>query len=343
MINLTQLSIGDPVEGHVLISDKQLARTKDGRAFLRLTVMNKSGSVESTMWNNAEAVARNLVRGQVVHIRGSVTSYQQEMRINIKTVEPVAEEDFDKSDFLPTSPHDVEEMSGEFHRTIRGIKNPFLRLLMDAVFRDPDIWQRFASAPAAKSVHHAYLGGLLEHTLSLAGLVRVVARYYPHLDTDLLTAGALTHDLGKAWEISPELGFEYTDEGRLLGHIQIGLRVLEEKIAEVPDFPSPLALHLKHLVASHHGEPSFGAIKPPTTLEAICLHHLDNLDAKLHGIRQFLEQSTSENENWSPYHPVHQQYFFLPEPHLAPSPPRDDARKQKQKKDIEDPPDLFQK
>jgi len=342
MINLTQLSIGDPVEGHVLISEKQLARTKDGKAFLRLTLMNRSGSIEATLWNNAESVARRFVRGQVVFIQGRVTSYQQELKINLRTIEPVAEEDLDRGEFLPASARDAEEMAGELHRTIRGIRNPFLRLLMDAVFRDPDIWERFAAAPAAKSVHHAYLGGLLEHTLSLTGLVRVVARYYPHLDADLLTAGALTHDLGKAWEISPDLGFEYTDEGKLLGHIQIGLRVLERKIAGIPDFPAPLALHLKHLVASHHGEPSFGALKPPMTLEAVCLHHLDNLDAKLHGIRQFLERSTSENENWSPYHPVHQQYFFLPEPLATdPRPPGEPRRKQQE--DREDPPDLFQR
>jgi len=342
MLNLTQLQTDAPVEGNVLISEKQLARTKDGRAFLRLTLMNHSGSIEATLWNNAEPVARSLVRGQVVRISGRVTTYQQELKVNLKTIEPVAEEELDKTDFLPCSARDATEMAEELHRTIRGIKNPFLRLLMEAIFRDPDIWERFATAPAAKSVHHAFLGGLLEHTLSLAGLVRVVAKHYPNLDADLLTAGALTHDVGKAWEISPDLGFDYTDEGRLLGHIQIGLQLLERKIAQIPDFPAPLALHLKHLLGSHHGEPSFGALKPPMTLEAICLHHLDNLDAKLHGIRQFLERNTSENENWSPYHPVHQQYFFLPDPPPGgAAPPREANRKPKQEPD--EPPDLFER
>jgi len=313
MLNLGRLQLDDDVDGNVLVSDIQLARTKDGRPFLRLTLMNPSGSVDATLWNNAEETARDIVRGQVVRVRGRVTSYQQELKVNVKSIAPVAEEAFDRADFLPASGRDPGEMAEELHRVIRGIRNPFLRRLMEVLFRDPDVWERFAAAPAAKSMHHAFIGGLLEHTLSLAGLVRTVAKCYPELDVDLLTAGALTHDLGKAWEISSDLGFEYTDEGRLLGHIHIGLRLIEKKLAEIPEFPSGLALHLKHLVGSHHGETAFGALKEPMTLEAVCLHQLDNLDAKLQGIREYMEKSIPEKENWTPYHRIHQRYFYLPD------------------------------
>jgi len=339
MLNLTQLQLDDSVTGNVLISEKQLARTKDGKPFLRLTLMNHSGSIEATLWNNAEETFRNYLRGQVVHIRGRVTSYQQELKINLKAIAPVSEDELDKADFLPSSSRNLGEMTEEFHRTIRGIKNPFLRRLMESLFRDPDVWDRFSVTPAAKSIHHAFLGGLLEHTLSLAGLVRAVAKHYPYLDADLLTAGALTHDLGKAWEISSELGFDYTDEGKLLGHIQIGIRLLEKKIAEIPEFPASLALHLKHLVGSHHGERSFGALKEPMTLEAVCLHHLDNLDAKLHGIREFMEKSIPENENWSPYHRIHERYFYRPESYGT-TPHKDEGRKPEP--DPDEPPDLFE-
>jgi 3'-5' exoribonuclease len=340
MLNLTRLKLDDPVEGNLLVSEKQLNRTKDGKPFLRLTLMNHTGSIEGTLWNGAEEAARDLCRGQVVLVQGRVISYQQELKINLRTLSPVREEDLDKTDFLPASTRDPAEMAEELHRTIRGIGNPFLRRLMEAVFRDPDIWERFSTAPAAKSMHHAFLGGLLEHSLSLAGLARTVSRYYPFLDADLLTVGALVHDLGKAWEISSDLGFDYTDEGRLLGHIQIGIRVLEKKVADIPEFPPPLALHLKHIVGSHHGEPGFGALKPPMTLEAVCLHQLDNLDAKLNGIREFLEKATPENEQWSSYHRVHQQYFFLPESYGSPPPP-DDGRKRKP--DPDTTPDLFER
>jgi 3'-5' exoribonuclease len=339
MLNLMQLQLDDSVEGNVLISEKQLARTKDGKPFLRLTLMNHSGSIEATLWSNAEETALNFIRGQVVHIRGRVTSYQQELKINLKAIAPISEEELDKTDFLPSSSRDIGEMTEELHRTIHGIKNPFLRRLMEALFRDPEIWKRFSSAPAAKSMHHAFLGGLLEHSLSLAGLARVVSKYYPYLDADILTAGALTHDLGKAWEISSELGFDYTDEGRLLGHIQIGIRVLEKKIAEIPDFPSSLAMHLKHLVGSHHGDPAFGAMKEPMTLEAVCLHQLDNLDAKVNGIRDYMEKSIPENEQWTPFHRVHQQYFYLPDSNGK---PLQQEEPRKPEPDKNEPPNLFE-
>jgi len=168
---------------------------------------------------------------------------------------------------------------------------------------------------------------LLEHTLSLARLVQLTLRNYAFLDRDLLLAGALLHDLGKSRELSPELGFDYTDEGRLLGHILIGMNIIESKIALVPEFPAPLALQLKHLLVSHHGELEFGSPKPPMTLEAFCLHQLDNLDAKLAGIREYLASESASQERWTAYHRVHERYFYIPESFSGLAKPEESAEK----------------
>ncbi len=338
MLNISNLQLDAAVNEALLVAEKQLNRTRDGKPFLRLTLMNRTGRIEGTLWNNAEEVSLHCAQGQLVHVRGRITTYQKELKINMKSVSPVEGETLDMSGFLPSSSRDPGEMAEELHRTIRGIKNPFLKHLMEDVFRDTEIWDRFSRAPAAKSMHHAFLGGLMEHSLSLAALAKTVAKNYPFLDADLLTVGALTHDLGKAWELSPDLGFDYTDAGRLLGHIYIGMNVLEKKIAEIAEFPPQLAMHLKHLLGSHHGEPAFGALKPPMTLEAICLHQLDNLDAKMYGIRDFMESAIPENEQWSTYHRVHQQYFFSPEPLGKTTKPEPETPP---KPDPDTPPDLF--
>ncbi len=315
MLEIPRLNENDPVRARLLVTRKQLGRTREGKPYLRLRLANRSGSIEALVWDDAERVYRSLsgTSYPVVDVQGVVTLYQNERRIRLSDLTVLPEGEADLDDFLPRSPRPPEEMAEELHGTIRKVKNPFLRRLLEGVFRDPEIWDRFRAAPAAKMMHHAYRGGLLEHTLSLAGLARLASRHYPFLDGDLLLAGALLHDLGKAWEISPEPGFDYTDEGRLLGHILIGYRVLEAKIEAIPDFPPSLALNLKHLLASHHGEPQFGSPKTPMTLEAFCLHALDDLDAKLHGIHAFLREEAAPERRWTAFHRVHQQYFYIPE------------------------------
>ena len=313
MIQISELQRNKTVSGKILVAEKHLSRTKEGKPFLRLSLMNPSGRIEGILWENAEQLSQRISQGQVVEIRGVVTFYQQEKQIKLQEITPVPKEQGNPDSFLPSSARKTEEMQEELHRVIRTIKNPFLRRLLEDIFRDPDIWKAFCRAPAAKSMHHAYLGGLLEHTLSLALLVRVVLKHYPFLDGDLVLAGALLHDLGKTWELSPDLGFDYTDEGRLLGHILMGLDVMEKKIACIPEFPQPLAMQLKHVVASHHGELEFGSPKQPMTLEAICLHMLDNLDAKLLSIHEYMNREAVQDDRWTPFHRVLQRFFYVPE------------------------------
>ena len=313
MLNIPGLRKNDQAEGKFLVAEKHLFKTKEGKPFLKLILMNRTGRIEGTLWDNAEATYSRYAHGQIIRIRGTVIVYRDELRIRLQSLSPVPEEEVRIEEYLPSSHRDMKEMEDELHRIIRNIRNPFIRRLLEAVFRDPDIWEPFSRAPAAKSVHHAYRGGLLEHSLSLANLVRLISKNYPFLNEDLMLAGALTHDLGKAWELSPELGFEYTDQGRLLGHIVLGLDIMEKKIAAIPKFPTSLALQIKHLVASHHGELEFGSPKEPVTLEAFCLHALDNMDAKLAGIFEYVQQQARPDERWTDFHRIHQRYFYVPE------------------------------
>lgn len=339
MLDLKKLKQHDSVTGRLLVVEKHLSTTKDGKPYLRLQLMNRTGSIEAVLWDGARS-AHDLLSGspqQVVEIKGVVVLYQQELRIRLHSVSPASEPSTRIEAFLPVSPRDPEEMAEELHRTIRKVGNPFLRRLLETVFRDPKVWEPFRSAPAAKMMHHAYRGGLLEHTLSLARLVQRVIKNYPFLDGDLLLAAALVHDLGKAWEIRSDAGFEYSDEGRLVGHILLGLEILQKKIEGIPEFPSCLATNLKHLVLSHHGETEFGSPKRPMTLEALCLHGLDNLDAKLWGVHDFLQKETTPGKRWTAFHRVHQQNFYIPDTFTVDQQTPEDFRNTTE----EGPPDLF--
>ncbi len=339
MLNIQKLKEQDRVKGRLLVTEKHLLATKDGRPFLRLRLMNRTGSIEAVLWDDAEAAYRLLGRSshQVVEISGVVVLYQQERRIRLHSVTPTAGHTPDLDPFLPTSERNPEEMADELHKTIRKVGNPFLRRLLETVFRDPEIWESFRNATAAKMMHHAYRGGLLEHTLSLARLVLLAHRNYPFLDRDLLLTGALVHDLGKARELCADAGFEYSDEGRLVGHIVLGIETLQRKIDSIPEFPPALATSLKHLVISHHGEMEFGSPRQPMSLEAICLHGLDDLDAKLWGVHDFLRKEAGPGKRWTTFHRVHQRYFYIPESFPEERPPQEASPD----KPEESPPDLF--
>ncbi len=315
---IADLKSNDLVHGCYLVAQKALLWTREGKPYLKLGLMDSSGRIEAILWENADLEAVHIEEGDVVAIRGMVGEYQRERRIKITSIETVPESEVCKEDYLPHSLRPLEEMHRELSQIIRKVRNPHLRQLLNSVFRDSSIWEKFSRAPAGKSLHHAYVGGLLEHTLSVARLCEAALPNYPFLDTDLVLSGALLHDLGKAWELSGGTAFEYTDQGHLLGHIVLGTRLIEEKISTVPEFPSELAMLLLHLVISHHGETQFGSPKQPMTLEAIFLHKIDDLDAKLWGVYSFLEQQEKGKVHWSSYNKVHERYFYLSE-HLLKS------------------------
>jgi 3'-5' exoribonuclease len=232
------------------------------------------------------------------------------MQLVIAELKKVPEEEVALADFLPETARDMGEMEGELARLISSLNDVNLMRLLSAFFDDPSFLALYRSAPAAKGMHHVYLGGLIEHSLAVARLVDGIVPLYEGLNRDLLIAGALLHDVGKVREIAYIRSFDYTDEGKLLGHITIGVEMVREKIAGLKDFPRELAMLLQHMLLSHHGQYEFGSPKLPMTLEATILNYLDDLDSKINGIRTHVEKEPENHSRWSAYHRLYDRYFY---------------------------------
>jgi 3'-5' exoribonuclease len=228
--------------------------------------------------------------------------------LTLQKVERIDDQSIDPSDFLPSSPRDPDEMIAELKACIQKVKDPHFRKLLKKIFEEKELMDKFRCAPAAKSMHHAYVGGLLEHTLSLFHLCERVMPHFPEVDRDLLRAGVLLHDVGKVDELSYARSFDYTDRGRLMGHIVLELEMVSGAINSLTGFPEEKAILLKHLMVSHHGKEEFGSPVKPMTLEALILHMLDDLDAKAQTFRALM--SGSQDERWSAYHPLLGHYVF---------------------------------
>ncbi len=307
-ILVADMQEGQRVEGVYLVHGKTLATTRAGKAFLTLKMGDRSGVTEGRVWDDAEKVFQTIADCDYVRVAAQVNLYNGKLQLNLKSVKPVDAGTVEPSDYLPASPRDPDEMMAELMACIGRVKDPDLQKLLRTIFEDADLKERFRRAPAAKAMHHAYVGGLLEHTLSLCGLCERVIPHFPEVDGSLLLAGALLHDLGKVDELSYTRSFDYTDEGRLMGHIALELERVSRAIAGVRGFPESKALLLKHLLVSHHGKEEFGSPVKPMTMEALVLSMLDDLDAKSQVFRQLMASGSSER--WSPYHPLLGQFVF---------------------------------
>jgi 3'-5' exoribonuclease len=265
------------------------ANRKVGRngPFLSLEFVDRSGRIPGVAWENADALAVTLVEGAFVRVRGVVTDYRGQPQIQVEAAEPAPQ--VDPAEYLPRAPVSGSESVVAIRRLAESITGPFLKRLIMGLLDDPHFVERFSAAPAAKVNHHAYVGGLAEHTRSVMDLCALAAGYYADLDRDLLLAGAFLHDLGKIDELAVEPGFPYTEAGSLLGHVAMGYAFVRERIARIDGFPADVATDVLHLVLSHQGELEWGSPVKPQTLEAIVLHHLDNLDSKVTSARTHLD------------------------------------------------------
>ncbi len=290
-----------------LVARKALLRAKNGAPYLSLTLADRSGQIEARVWDEAERLAKSFAEGGFVRVRAQAARFRGELQLNVGDVEAVAAATLDMADFVPSSERDPEEMLRELKGHCRALGNPHLKALLQLFLKDAAFMAGLVRAVAAKNMHHAYLGGLLEHTLSVARLAREVSAHYPELDGDLLLAAALLHDIGKVREFTTAPGFDYTTQGRLVGHLLLGAEMLGEKLSRLPGFPEGLATALKHLIISHHGEYEFGSPKRPKTAEAFVLHALDDMDAKLAAVRQHLKAAGE-----AAYHRVLERYIFGP-------------------------------
>jgi 3'-5' exoribonuclease len=296
---ISELQSNQAVTGTFLVHSKEVRQKKNGDPYLSLLLGDRTGEVDAKMWDNVADVVDAFDRDDCVRVKGLLSIYQNRPQLTIHKVQRVSEAEVDPSDFFPVSERGLEEMFAEVQGIIAGIGNPHLKALLEAVFGDQQVALLFRRAPAAKFVHHAYLGGLIEHVLSLSKLCRFAAAHYEDIDLDLMLAGALLHDVGKIHELSYDRSFAYTSEGQLLGHIVIGIRMIEEKLRALPDFPPRLRALLEHMVLSHHGELEFGSPKVPMFPEAMLLHYLDDLDSKMDCMRSLIAQDRQVEGEWT--------------------------------------------
>jgi 3'-5' exoribonuclease len=311
---IDEIKENDPVESFFLVKEKSSGITKTGNAYLKLKLVDRSGEIEGRIWTSVENYAGSFEKDDFVQVIGKAVSFQEHLQLNITHIEQVGEEEILFPDFFPMAEKDSEDMFRSLIEISQQIKNPHLNQLLQLFWEDESFIKRFKMAPASKWLHHNYLGGLLEHTLSLAQLVLKNVSHYKGLNLDLLLTASILHDLGKVEELSYQRSFDYSDEGRLLGHIILGIERLEDKIRQLPGFPKDLSTLLKHLLLSHHGQYIWGSPKRPMTLEAVMLHFLDDMDAKINGVQQFIKKQVPEGSKWSAYHRIFEQYFYVPFP-----------------------------
>ena len=307
---IASLKEGDWVDETYLVTSKQISIAKTGGVYLSVKLADKTGEVDGKLWDNAEEVAKRFEREDFIRVKGVAANYQGMMQVKMKTLEKVDDGKVDLSHFLETTSRNIDEMVNDLSGAAAAIGNAYLRRLMQAFLADASFMASFRRAPAAKALHHNFIGGLLEHVVELIALARDVAKHFPGVDMDLLVVGAFLHDIGKVRELSVRKSIEYTTEGRLIGHISLGYEMLVEKIKGISGFPDELCMLLKHIILSHHGEYEFGSPKRPKIQEAIIINYLDDLAAKISNFRSTLKRENVDAGDWTSYSKMHDRYLY---------------------------------
>jgi 3'-5' exoribonuclease len=315
---VSDLADGQAVASLFLVREKEIRTSpRTGKSWLQLQLGDRTGTIPAKMWDSFEALAATFERDDVVQVRGRVKTYMGEKELTLEQIIPAAEKDYELGDFLPHTKHDVEKLFAELRAAVASVKNPWLQKLLVSIVEDPSIAPRLKRAPAAMTMHHAFLGGLLEHVVGLLGLGEAVCRHYPELDRDLIVTGVILHDVGKTEELQYGRGIDYTTHGRLLGHISIGAMMVNEKIKAIPGFPEPLAVLVQHLILSHHGTLEFGSPSLPQTREAVALHFLDDMDSKMAAMRASHDAAAGGEAVWTDRNPALRRSLVRPEKYLA--------------------------
>lgn len=312
------LAPGQGVQGVFLVAAKDVRQKRTGEPYLSLTLMDRSGDVDAKMWDNVAGVMDSFERDDFIKVKGETQLFQNRLQVTIHSLQKISDADVDLADFLPASKRDPLEMFAELQAIVASLRNQHLKALLENLFNDPEIAVSYRQAPAAKGIHHAWLGGLLEHVLSLAKLARAIAPNYPGVDEDLLLTGVILHDIGKITELEYTRSFAYSTEGGLLGHMQIGLRMVADHLPE--GFPLKLRSLVEHMILSHHGQLEFGSPKLPVFPEALLLHHLDNLDSKMAAMFATLERDRATPGLWTGYNAALERSILDKDKYLAEAP-----------------------
>jgi 3'-5' exoribonuclease len=310
-----QLVDGDSLDEVFLVGDKQLRANRNGVHYLQLELRDRTGIIAARMWNATEQLFRSFEDGDLLRIKGKVQLYQGTLQVIFSGFEAVAQGEIKIDDFVPQTEQDVSKLFDRLRTPLLKLGNPHLRALVECFLIDDAFVQGFCAAPAGIRNHHAYRGGLLEHVVTMLEGADRLLPLYPEVNRDLLLMGVFLHDAGKVRELSYDRAFGYTDEGQLVGHVVMGIEMLNDKAARVPDltgepFPVELLVRLKHMIVSHHGAYEFGAPRLPMTPEAIALHFLDNLDAKIHSFTRDIREDRNTASAWTPYNQNMQRRLF---------------------------------
>ncbi len=306
---ITDIQAGDVVDDIFVLSEKVLSQKRDGNNFLNITLSDKTGMIKGVVWDEVDRITAGITSGDFVHVVGGVGEYRGALQVVIKKMASIPADRVDPSDFLPQTSRDIEGMFDRLSKITDSIKTEYLKRLVEAFWKDEAFVRKFKTAPAAKKMHHAYIGGLLEHTLSMVSLADKIAGHYSGVDRDLLLVGAIFHDIGKIDEFEYQFKIDYSDKGRLLNHIVIGLKMVDEKLSKIEQFPEDQALLLKHMIVSHHGAREFGSPEPPKIIEAVLLNYIDEIDSKVNGIRDFMAAEDAD-ETWTSYHRILERHFY---------------------------------
>ncbi|MBB5346880.1 HD domain-containing protein [Desulfoprunum benzoelyticum] len=307
-----ELKEGDRFDDLFLVKSVRLSETKAGNSYLILTVMDRSGELSGPIWDNVEAWQKICRAGEFIRLKGMVQAYRDKPQLKVDSVQPVDRDAVHLADFVVATTRDPQQMAEELQRLVRSVKDPYLRRLLNHFFKSGSVWDKFQMAPAAKGIHHAYAGGLLEHCLSMARVADMLAGHYEGVDRSLLITGALLHDIGKVDELAMEIGVvEYTDRGRLKGHLVIGCEMVAAAAAKINGFPPELLDQVQHLVLSHHGRQEFGSPIVPMTVEALLLSFIDDVDAKMNLIEQLRRKMEGGSMQWTEYQRSLERFLYL--------------------------------
>ncbi|WP_295904954.1 3'-5' exoribonuclease YhaM family protein [uncultured Bdellovibrio sp.] len=301
----------DTVDSCYLVKEKTVGVGKNGRPFMGLQLGDSSGSIDARLWDRVDELAREFEVGDVLKIKGQVQIFQNRKQLIVHRLERVDSATVNFEDFIPKASKNTEDMMVELLQLVRTMKNDHLRQLVLDTLEDPEIRPMMLKAPAAKSIHHAWLGGLLEHILSISKIMDFMGTHYPFLNRDLLLFGGIFHDIGKLWELSYDNGISYTDRGRLIGHMQIACELIDKKASRILGFNEELRDICKHIILSHHGKLEYGSPKRPKFLEAMVVAMVDDFDSKVSTLKTIVDAERGSGEKWSRYNELFDRYFLL--------------------------------
>ncbi len=316
---VADLQPNQTVTTFLLVQSKEIRFKRSGEPYLSLRLSDRSGRLDAKMWDGVAEVAATFERDDVVKVQGMVQLYRDRLQMTVQRLRPAQEGEIEISDYLPRTQRNIDEMFQLVRDTAERMENPHLRQMLQAFLNDEEIAAKFKTAPAAKTLHHAFVGGLLEHVVSLLNLARLTAGNYDFIDLELLQAGVILHDMGKIEELTYQRAFGYTNEGQLLGHITIVLRMLDQKCRQLPELSPKWKMLVEHMILSHHGKYEFGSPKLPMFPEALMLHYIDDLDSKLESMRATLAEDTHGDDDWTAYNPSLERMLLHKDRFLAES------------------------